>query len=205
MSMSKAGRIVIIAALALVFVAAVLWKEAHRGSPEATVPAGGSSMHLAEGNSQDPDKGTPIASSDQDETAPAPGTRREATARLERPGRTADRATSQAATGNLAALPRLVDLGSNKCVPCKMMAPLLEELKTEYRGRLLVEVIDVREDQAAARSYGIRVIPTQVFFDPAGQERFRHEGFMSKKAILSKWRELGIDLTGSDHQGEERR
>lgn len=86
-----------------------------------------------------------------------------------------------------------------------MMAPLLEELKTEYRGRLLVEVIDVREDQAAARSYGIRVIPTQVFFDPAGQERFRHEGFMSKKAILSKWRELGIDLTGSDHQGEERR
>ena len=86
-----------------------------------------------------------------------------------------------------------------------MMAPLLEELKAEYQGRLLVEVIDIREDPAAARPYGIRVIPTQVFFDLTGQERFRHEGFMSKKAILSKWRELGVDLTGSGHQGEEGR
>lgn len=203
--MSKAGRIVIIVALALIFVAAVLWKEGHKGSLKATIPEGESSTHLAAGSSQDPDEGTPIASSDQDETASTPGTRREATARLERPGRTADRATSQATKEDLAALPRLVDLGSNKCIPCKMMAPLLEELKAEYRGRLLVEVIDVREDQAAARSYGIRVIPTQVFIDPAGQERFRHEGFMSKRAILSKWRELGVDLTGSDHQGEEGR
>ena len=92
-------------------------------------------------------------------------------------------------------LPRLVDLGANTCIPCKMMAPILEELTAEYRGRLQVEVIDLRERREAAKEYDIRVIPTQIFFDADGQERFRHEGFMSKEDILQKWQELGVDLT----------
>jgi thioredoxin 1 len=92
-------------------------------------------------------------------------------------------------------LPRLVDLGANTCIPCKMMAPILEELTDEYRGRLHVEVIDVQQNREAAKEYGIRVIPTQIFFDPDGQERFRHEGFMSKEDILQKWQELSVDLT----------
>jgi thioredoxin 1 len=96
-----------------------------------------------------------------------------------------------------APLPRLVDLGSTTCIPCKMMAPILEGLKTEYRGRLVVDVIDVQKERETMKGYGIRVIPTQVFFDSNGQERFRHEGFMSKEAILDKWKELGVDL-GSD-------
>jgi len=93
-----------------------------------------------------------------------------------------------------AALPRLVDLGANTCIPCKMMAPILEELKTEYRGRFEVQVIDVREQRETAQGYGIRVIPTQVFFDSSGRELFRHEGFMSKDAILGKWKEFGLDM-----------
>ncbi|HUU29879.1 MAG TPA: thioredoxin family protein [archaeon] len=92
------------------------------------------------------------------------------------------------------ALPQLVDLGADKCIPCKMMAPILEELKEEYKGRLKVTFIDVWKDPAPGRQYGIRAIPTQIFLDPAGKELFRHEGFYSKDDILRKWRELGFIL-----------
>ncbi len=88
-------------------------------------------------------------------------------------------------------LPRLLDLGAGKCVPCKMMTPILDELKETYAGQLAVDVIDVWEDQAAGQQYGIRMIPTQIFFDAQGNELFRHEGFISKEDILKKWAELG--------------
>jgi len=91
-------------------------------------------------------------------------------------------------------LPRLVDLGAGKCIPCKMMAPILEELKKEYAGRFEVEFIDVWMDAAAGDKYGIKLIPTQVFFDPNGKELFRHEGFFSKEDILGKWKALGMDF-----------
>lgn len=93
------------------------------------------------------------------------------------------------------ALPRLIDLGAGKCVPCKMMMPILEELRQEYKGKLEVTVIDITKDTAAAEQYDIWVIPTQLFFDASGKELFRHEGFFSKEDILAKWAELGIDLT----------
>jgi thioredoxin 1 len=92
------------------------------------------------------------------------------------------------------AVPRLVDLGADKCIPCKMMAPILEELKTEYAGRLEVEFIDVWKNPGAGREYQIRVIPTQIFYNEKGEELFRHEGFFSKEDILGKWKEFGIEL-----------
>ncbi|MFA5393158.1 MAG: thioredoxin family protein [Candidatus Ratteibacteria bacterium] len=91
-------------------------------------------------------------------------------------------------------LPRLVDLGAKTCVPCKMMAPILEELRNEYKGKLQVEFIDVWENQSAGDHYKIRFIPTQIFFDPSGKELFRHVGFMSKEDILFKWWERGLNL-----------
>ena len=93
-----------------------------------------------------------------------------------------------------AALPRLVDLGADKCVPCKMMAPILAELKTEFAGKFVVEFIDVWKNEGAGAKYGIKVIPTQVFFAADGTELFRHEGFYGKEDILAKWRQLGIEL-----------
>ena len=93
------------------------------------------------------------------------------------------------------ALPRLVDLGADKCIPCKMMAPILEELKTTYAGQLQVEFIDVWKNPDAGEQYGIRVIPTQIFFDADGKELFRHEGFFAKEDMLAKWKELGVDLS----------
>lgn len=93
-----------------------------------------------------------------------------------------------------AAVPKLIDLGATKCIPCKMMAPILEELKREYAGRLVVEFIDVWENPNAGQRYQIRTIPTQIFYDASGKELFRHEGFYSKEDILGKWKELGVDL-----------
>lgn len=91
--------------------------------------------------------------------------------------------------------PRLLDLGATKCIPCKKMAPILEELKQEYAGRMDVQFIDVWQNQDAAGQYGIQTIPTQIFFDAAGKEMYRHEGFLAKEDILKKWNELGVDLT----------
>jgi len=113
----------------------------------------------------------------------------------------ADAETSQADDAPVAqstALPRLLDLGADKCVPCKMMAPILEELKETYAGSLQVEFIDVWKNPTAAQPYRIRVIPTQIFFSADGTELFRHEGFYSREDILAKWRELGVALPEKD-------
>ena len=93
-----------------------------------------------------------------------------------------------------AALPRLVDLGADKCIPCKMMAPILEEMKTAYAGQLQVDFIDVWKNPDAGGAYGVRVIPVQIFFDAEGTELFRHEGFFAQEDILAKWKELGVEL-----------
>ena len=94
-------------------------------------------------------------------------------------------------------LPRLLDVGSVSCIPCKMMAPILEELKKEYAVKLQVEFIDVNVNREAAKQYGVRLIPTQVFFDASGKELWRHEGFISKEDILAKWKELGFDFVAT--------
>jgi len=109
------------------------------------------------------------------------------------PGTDADKGAAELSRSG-AGLPRLVDLGSTTCIPCKMMAPILEELKKEYEGNLQVEFLDVMANPDAATPYKISLIPTQVFFDASGKERFRHEGFFAKEDILAKWKELGIDL-----------
>jgi len=95
------------------------------------------------------------------------------------------------------AIPRLLDLGAGKCIPCKLMAPILEELKKEYDGRFDVVFIDVWINPEPARKHKIRLIPTQIFFDASGKELFRHEGFYSKKDILGKWKELGYDFASA--------
>ncbi len=92
------------------------------------------------------------------------------------------------------ALPKLLDLGSKGCIPCKKMEPILEELRTEYEGIFDVSFIDVNKDSSAAAKYNITLIPTQIFFDAEGKELFRHVGFYSKTEIVSKWDELGINL-----------
>lgn len=90
--------------------------------------------------------------------------------------------------------PTLIDLGAGACIPCKEMAPILEDLKAGYVGRMDVHFLDGRQDPDLISMYKIRVIPMQVFYDAAGKELFRHEGFFSKEDILAKWREFGVNL-----------
>jgi thioredoxin 1 len=89
-------------------------------------------------------------------------------------------------------LPTLVDLGKGTCIPCKKMKPILDELTLEYQGRAIVRVIDLRYEPKEARKYKIRLIPTQIFFDEEGKEVYRHEGFMDKESIKSKFAEMGV-------------
>jgi thioredoxin 1 len=102
------------------------------------------------------------------------------------------------ATGHPAAVPRLVDLGAGKCIPCKKMAPILEELKKEYAGRMEVEFIDVWKNPDAGKAYGVEMIPTQIFYDVSGTELFRHTGFYGRDDILGKWKELGVELAAAE-------
>ncbi len=92
-------------------------------------------------------------------------------------------------------LPRLLELGSVTCIPCKMMAPILDELEEAYAGQLDVNFIDVSQHKNAGTEHHIRVIPTQIFFADDGSEIFRHEGFFAKEDILTKWQELGYNFT----------
>ena len=92
-------------------------------------------------------------------------------------------------------LPRLVDLGAGKCIPCKMMAPILDQLEKDFKGKMDVVFIDVWQNADEGSKYKIRVIPTQIFYNPEGKELFRHEGFYSREDILAKWKELGFNFT----------
>lgn len=98
----------------------------------------------------------------------------------------------EASASQRQALPRLVDLGAGKCIPCKMMKPILDDLMANHADQFTTEFIDVWENQQEGKKYGVKMIPTQIFFDAEGKELFRHEGFMSKEDILNKWRELGV-------------
>ncbi len=108
---------------------------------------------------------------------------------------TGEKSKTEAASGGsqAAKLPTLVDLGKGTCIPCKKMKPILEELTVEYQGRAIVKVIDLRYEPRAARQYGIRLIPTQIFYDANGNEVFRHEGFMDKNSIKRKFAEMGVN------------
>lgn len=88
-------------------------------------------------------------------------------------------------------VPRMVDLGADKCIPCKQMAPILAELKAEYAGRATIEFIDVWKNPDAGRQHGVRLIPTQIFYDHEGKEVWRHEGFLGKDEIVKRLKELG--------------
>ncbi|MDD3427423.1 MAG: thioredoxin family protein [Caldisericia bacterium] len=95
---------------------------------------------------------------------------------------------------NQTGLPKLIDLGTTSCVPCQMMIPVLEELRRDYKGKLIVEFINTAENPSKAQQYGISVIPTQIFFDKNGKEIFRHTGYFSTQEIIDVFKEKGIEL-----------
>ena len=89
-------------------------------------------------------------------------------------------------------LPKLLDFGRGKCIPCKAMAPILKELSDEYKDRVVIKIIEIDQESGLTRANRIRLIPTQIFFDAKNQEVFRHEGFMSKEDIKKVFLKMGI-------------
>ena len=88
--------------------------------------------------------------------------------------------------------PAVIDLGARSCIPCKKMAPILESLSGEYRGKASVLFIDVHNDDAAAKKFRIQMIPTQIFFNTQGKEVKRHAGFMDKLEIVNGLKSAGL-------------
>ena len=83
----------------------------------------------------------------------------------------------------------VIDLGATSCIPCKMMAPILEKLKEDYKGKASVVFIDVWKNPEVGKEFGITSIPTQIFYNKKGIEAQRHVGFLdeeSMKAILDQ-------------------
>lgn len=87
----------------------------------------------------------------------------------------------------------MIDLGAKKCVPCKMMAPIMEKMEKQYEGKAAIVFIDVWENRDQATKYGVKAIPTQIFYDKTGKETYRHVGFFSEKAIVAVLHSMGID------------
>ncbi|WP_136526746.1 thioredoxin family protein [Geomonas ferrireducens] len=88
--------------------------------------------------------------------------------------------------------PTVIDLGARTCIPCRKMAPILENLAAEYRGKASVLFIDVNENQAAAEKFRVQMIPTQVFFDKNGKEIKRHIGSMEKTEMVRDLKAAGL-------------
>jgi len=89
-------------------------------------------------------------------------------------------------------LPKLLDFGRGKCIPCKKMAPILQELSEEYKDRVIIKIIEIDQEPNLTRANQIRLIPTQIFFDSKNQEVYRHEGFMDKDQIKKVFQKMGI-------------
>jgi len=92
----------------------------------------------------------------------------------------------------------MVDLGAKSCIPCKMMAPILEKLAKVYDGKAAIVFIDVWKHRGQAKRFRIRAIPTQIFFDQQGKEIYRHVGFMSEKAIVKQLKKMGVVLSDNN-------
>jgi thioredoxin 1 len=86
----------------------------------------------------------------------------------------------------------MVDIGAKACIPCKMMIPIIESLSEEYEGRAGIVFIDVWKNPNETEKFGIRVIPTQIFYDHDGKEVMRHEGYISKEDIVKVLTKLGV-------------
>jgi thioredoxin 1 len=89
-----------------------------------------------------------------------------------------------------------VELGSVKCVPCKMMVPIMKEIEEKYGAEVQVIFHDVwtEEGRPYAEKLGIRGIPTQVFLDENGKEFYRHMGYYPMEQIIPILKKQGVKV-----------
>jgi thioredoxin 1 len=96
----------------------------------------------------------------------------------------------------------MIDLGAKKCIPCKMMAPILEKMEKNYKRKAAIIFIDVWKNRDQAKRFSIRAIPTQIFFNKEGKEVYRHvQVFLN---VLKPWagqplRRSGVHIRTSSY------
>ncbi len=86
----------------------------------------------------------------------------------------------------------MLELGSVGCIPCEQMKPVMEKLRTNYKGKLEVFFVDVRKDKETARRFNVFAIPTQVFLDKTGKEFHRHMGYYAYEEIEPVLKKAGL-------------
>jgi thioredoxin 1 len=86
-------------------------------------------------------------------------------------------------------VPVVVDFWAEWCGPCKMLAPVLDEIATEQAGRAKIVKVNLDENQGLAERYRVQAIPTLLYFS-GGEVREMTVGASSKKAILAKLQAL---------------
>ncbi len=86
----------------------------------------------------------------------------------------------------------VVEFGGPTCIPCKKMQPILADLQKQLGTRAQVRNFYVTEFTKEARAYKIMAMPTQVVFNPSGQEVLRHVGFWEKPDFLAALAQAGL-------------
>jgi thioredoxin 1 len=102
---------------------------------------------------------------------------------MAKPGEVTDQTFEEAVLK--AKLPTVVDFWAVWCGPCKMIAPVLEEIAADYDGKLQVLKLDVDHNNQSAMQYGVMSIPTLILFKN-GQPVERIVGFMPKEKLLKR-------------------
>lgn len=86
----------------------------------------------------------------------------------------------------------MIDLGAHKCIPCKMMEPIIQKLEKAYEGKADIIFIDVWKHRDQAQRFQVHGIPTQIFFDKDGKEIYRHVGFLDEASIVKQMTSMGV-------------
>ncbi len=79
-------------------------------------------------------------------------------------------------------LPAIVDFYADWCGPCKMVAPILDEISSEYQGKMLVYKIDTDKEQELAAAFGIQSIPSLLFIPMSDQPQMA-QGALPKESL----------------------
>ncbi len=87
-----------------------------------------------------------------------------------------------------------IELGSVRCIPCKKMEPILENIRKKYPKDVKVVFHDVWTEKGLpfVKKYKVQGIPTQVFLDKDGKEFFRHEGFFPEEDLIKVLKLKGV-------------